>query len=211
MLCSFSSTVVWLPSGLWPIQFQVIGHPSSAGYGLHLVEWALSQIRQWLVIPTSFGPLLHQHLTGRTLLQIKGFVAELGFIFLLWQHTETCTKDTGTWVKDHAGTSCVSLCSVSHLVLSSATGLAISLWRAAYSLGNSLGCLEVSMGPLWHTTQLEVTHSWYSELHLVTREVQLGRCLPHYFEILFRSISYMHIFQQASNYIRFPYYSLNGP
>jgi hypothetical protein len=57
-------------------------------------------------------------------------------------------------------------------------GLAISLWRATYSLGNnSLGCLEIIMAPLWPETQLEVMQSWDWKLHLVTRDGQLGFCL----------------------------------
>lgn len=49
---SFSRPVVF------DFSFQVLGHPISVGYGLHLVEWAFSQIRYWLVTPTRFVPPL---------------------------------------------------------------------------------------------------------------------------------------------------------
>ena len=46
------------------------------------------------------------------------------------------------------------------------------------SLANSLCYLGIPVGPLWPTTQLEVTQVWYWRLHLVTRAVQLALGLP---------------------------------
>lgn len=42
---------VWFYLCPWAIYTLVIAHPSSVWYGLHLVEWSLSYIRHWLVIP----------------------------------------------------------------------------------------------------------------------------------------------------------------
>jgi hypothetical protein len=47
------------------------------------------------------------------------------------------------------------------------------------------------MGPLWPTRHLYVVQFQYRELHLVTKDVQLGLCLSHYFVILLRSPSYI--------------------
>ena len=38
-------------------------------------------------------------------------------------------------------------------------GLTVSLWIATDNFGNSLYCLAIK--PLWPTTRLDVTHSWY--------------------------------------------------
>lgn len=59
--------------------------------------------------------------------------------------------------------------------------LVFNLRRATYSLGLSLGCLGIPMGPLW-------SQDW--KFHLVTRDVQLGLGLPHYFAVSFRLPSY---------------------
>lgn len=48
--------------GPWALQSQISGHPGSVGYGFHFVEWALSQIRDWLVTPSRFVPSLHQYI-----------------------------------------------------------------------------------------------------------------------------------------------------
>lgn len=55
-------------------------------------------------------------------------------------------------------------------------GLPVSLWGAAYSLGNILGYLGIPIGPLWSRTQLYVTKSWYWKLHMVTRNPN-GDCV----------------------------------
>lgn len=39
--------------------------------------------------------------------------------------------------------------------------IAVSLWKTAASLGNSIGCLEVPITPLWPTNQLDGTQSEY--------------------------------------------------
>ena len=58
------------------------GHPSSVRDRSHLVEQSLSQIKHKLVIHTSLMPL--EDLVGKTLLQMKGLVADLVFMFLFW-------------------------------------------------------------------------------------------------------------------------------
>lgn len=45
--------------GPWAIYSQVLGHLRNVRYGPHLMEWALGQIRYWLVTPTVFMPPLH--------------------------------------------------------------------------------------------------------------------------------------------------------
>ena len=45
--------------------------------------------------------------------------------------------------------------------------LAVSLWRATYRLGNSLGCLRIPMGHFWPRAWVDVTQSQYWKLHLV--------------------------------------------
>ena len=90
--------------------------------------------------------------------------------------------------------------------------LSIRLWKATcvYSvcmccLGNNLGYLEIPLEPLWPTTQLDVTQSWYRKRHLVTRECQLGLCLPRFFGN-FIQITFISVYILGSfYYIRFPY------
>lgn len=43
--------------------------------------------------------------------------------------------------------------------------LAVSVWRANCCLGNSLGCLVISMIFFWLTSELDVTQSWYWNPH----------------------------------------------
>lgn len=43
---------------IWALQSQVFGHSSSVRYGIHPVEWALSQILYCLVAPTNLEPPL---------------------------------------------------------------------------------------------------------------------------------------------------------
>ena len=59
-LCPFRRTVLFgFPLGPWAIQSQVLGDPKSIGYGFHLMQWALSPIRYWLVTSMSCVPLLY--------------------------------------------------------------------------------------------------------------------------------------------------------
>jgi hypothetical protein len=58
LLWSFSRIIKYsLLLGSWNIYSQVLGHSSSIGYGFHVMVWALSQIKYWLVTSRS----LHQH------------------------------------------------------------------------------------------------------------------------------------------------------
>lgn len=86
-------------------------------------------------------------------------------------------------------------------------GLAVHVWRETYHLGNSLGCLGISMGPLWPATQLYVTQSWYWKLLLVIRDELLGLCLLHYLETSLGPPSYI---LGCFCYTRFLYHSLNA-
>lgn len=67
---------------------------------VHLAEWILSPSRHWLIIFTRFVPSLTKHnFTGRKLLQIKGFMAGLMFIFLL----VACRMSSQTKTLEHRG------------------------------------------------------------------------------------------------------------
>lgn len=78
--------------------------------------------------------------------------------------------------------------------------LTVSLWRDTHSLGNGLGCLGVSVGPLWPTIQLDVTQSQYQKLHLVVSDAQLGLCFAHYLAVEFRLLSCMYVYNTGSVY-----------
>lgn len=56
-------------------------------------------------------------------------------------------------------------------------GLAVNVCRETYSLGNSLGGLDIPFGPFGPTTQLYVIQSLYWQLCLVM-DVQLVPYLP---------------------------------
>lgn len=79
LLFFFENSSVWIyPSPIWS---QELGHSSSVWYGLHCVEWALSQ--------TNSGWLLHKLCNTSmfcrqdTILdQTKGLMAGMVFIFL---------------------------------------------------------------------------------------------------------------------------------
>lgn len=47
------------------------GHTSSVKYVSHFTEWALYQIKQWLVTPTCFCHHCHSIISGRTECQSK--------------------------------------------------------------------------------------------------------------------------------------------
>lgn len=80
-------------------------------------------------------------------------------------------------------------------------GLAVSLCRATYILGNSLSCLEVSRNSL-ASNSTNVSYSRHWKLHLMTRVVQLRLCRFHYLTILFTSLPILGSFCC----IKFPYF-----
>ena len=145
----------------------------SLRYGFHHKEWALSQIRHWLVMPKSFVPQLPQPIfadrtdcrsnalwLGGCLLLPSGNLQST-FPYQRHQHVEVkvlCRNQLAlsmwcAWCLQHPD-------------------LAVSWWRAIQSLGNSLS-LRISMGPFPPKIQLDITQSWYWQLHLVTRDGQL--------------------------------------
>lgn len=73
--------------------------------------------------------------------------------------------------------------------------LGVSLWKATYCLGNSLNRLEISMEPLWPTTQLNKKQSAYQKLCLVTRD---GKLVPHLLHHLGTSLGSIYTFQEVS-------------
>lgn len=63
LLISFSRTIAFgFLLGSWHIHFQVLCHLSTVRHGFLLAERALNRIREWLVTPTTFVPLSHQHI-----------------------------------------------------------------------------------------------------------------------------------------------------
>lgn len=84
------------------------------------------------------------------------------------------------------------------------------MWRAIYCIDNMLSYLEVSMGYLWPTSQLDVAHFQYCKFGLVARNIQLGLC-PHHPHITWRFyLDFLkHVYILGSFYcVRFPYYLL---
>lgn len=61
----------------------------------------------------------------------------------------------------------------------------------------------ILVGPLWPTTQLDATKSWYQKFCLM---ISWNACLSHYLAISFRIPLYMYIFQVYFYCIMFSYY-----
>ena len=139
----------------------VLGHPSSIEHEFHLKEWAISQSRCQLVIPTtSVPPFFFQCIFQAGQIVDQRFCGWVGVYIslLLGCRVPFYTKGIRTrGERCHAGTSSVSPCSMK------CEGV-ISLQRTSYCLGNSLGCLVISMGPFLPTTQLNVIQFWYQKL-----------------------------------------------
>lgn len=81
-----------------------------------------------------------------------------------------------------------------------------SLWRAA----DSLDCSLIPMRYLWPIMQLEINHVQYCKCHLMRSDTQMGLSLLCYLSVIFRSLSYMYIFQELA-IVLFPYEPSNGP
>ena len=153
----------------WTIQSKVLGHISSvagsAGYEFCLMEWVL---RQFMLVDYSQKlcvTIALAYLTGRTLLQTKGFV--VGLVQCCSFGSMQCPSCVG--VKLNVGTIVTSLGSMNVQVLSSAMG---SCYKFVES--NLQSWLGIPIEPLWPTIQLDGTQSPYWKLHLVTRDSQLG-------------------------------------
>lgn len=144
---------------------------------LHLLEYELNHVRYWLITPISFMPPLPQHIF-QTVHNLRSKILWLGwclyYTFSSVQSTFPHQKVQDIGVKVlrryqfnftmfNQLYSCLQKC-----------GLAVSLWRTNYSLGNSLGCLGISVLPLGLTTRLTVTQTWYCQFHLVTINSQWG-------------------------------------
>jgi hypothetical protein len=56
----------------------VLNYPSSVGYCFILLQWALGQVRYWLVSPTNSVPILPWDILRWGRVYIKGFVARFG-------------------------------------------------------------------------------------------------------------------------------------
>ena len=127
----FRAVVFGFTLGPWDTQSQALDHSCSVGYTFHLVEWALSQIRYWLVTPTKalwLGQCLcfsFDSMQSTFLYQIYqhvGMKALYRHQLKFYMFSELCRYCLQQW------------------------DIAVSLWRATYSLGNSLDCLRDSYG-----------------------------------------------------------------
>lgn len=56
----FRTEIFGFPLSQWSILSQNLAHPSSVGYVINLMEWALNPIRYWLVTSTSLVPLVSE-------------------------------------------------------------------------------------------------------------------------------------------------------
>lgn len=83
---------IWL--GSWLVWSQDLGQPSSIWYELHLIKWALTQVRYWLATPTSCctSVLWRQNAI------VDEFVAGLVLTFLLGYHEEYLPM---LWIQAH--------------------------------------------------------------------------------------------------------------
>lgn len=210
-----SSTVFLLDP--WPIQFQVLGYPSSAGYRFNFMGWALSPVSQWLLIPTSLchycTNISHRQVT--IVDQMLCSWARVYFSPLVACRVPSCTRKNQS-----VGATAVIR---QQLDFSMFNELCVGVFFSNRALPSVCGehsrilaiawvVLSSSMGSLWLRAQLDITHSWHWKFQLIVRDV-LGLCLSCYLVILFRSFSCMYIVYILRSFccIRFSYHFSNGP
>lgn len=96
---------------------------------------------------------------------IKSFARGLGFTFLFLWAAEYLPISK---ILESRGNDCICRHQLEFFMFGELIGcclqqcgLAVNLRKVAYSLGNSLGCLEIFMRPIWPKIQLDSTQSWY--------------------------------------------------
>lgn len=94
----------------------------------------------------------------------------------------------------NSSTSPNSLCCIDAVFINGACSQFLGI---ILQFDNSYDYLGICMGILWLTAHLDMTQSWYQKLRLVTKDIQLGLCLPNYLMISFRVSSYPYIFQKG--------------
>ena len=163
----------------WTSQSHVLCHPSHLRYELYLMQWALSQID--FFTPTDLCHHYSRICMHDNIVESKGFVARLVFIFLFRQPTEYLTISKALELKVEIVEQ-LDFCMFKELCRCCLQqyGLAVSLQKLTYCLGNSMGLSAIPMGPLCAITQLNVTQSRYWKLHFMARDIQLGLFIPHY-------------------------------
>lgn len=171
VICVFvCRTVVFffLTLGTWAIQSLHFGHPSNAKDRSHLVEQSLSQIRHKLVTHTSLMP--PADLVGKTLLQMKGLVADLVFMFLFWyqpKHPSVPKKGMKALCRHQLKFSTFNRWCRCVLQQQCLTFLLCTL---TYRLGKKKqGFSGIPEGPFW-ATPLDGTQTQQRQLYLVTRK-----------------------------------------
>lgn len=156
------------------------------------ISWALSKEIWWrhptslsLCVP-AFSP------SGRIPLEMEEFM--LGWSL----HLSCGSVQSPLLIKTYDGgvkvpcacTRSISPCSVScvDVMFSSETLLSVcGEWPIPFR--QSLGCLGISIGPLWSTTQLDVIQSQYGKLHLVTDEPKYFNCVNNlFYQVAFQVI-----------------------
>ena len=143
--------------GPWAIQALTLGHLNKVtigGMDLKLNQTLVGCCHSGVTVALAC-------LAGRTVLQVKGFVAGLVLCFSFGSMQSTFTKDTRLqWLKLCVGTSSTSPCSMS------CVGVAFSNGNLLYRFveSNLLSCQQPGLfgdfhGTLWPTTQLDMTQS----------------------------------------------------
>ena len=98
-----------------------------------------------------------EYFARRMPLEINGLWLHWCFFFS-FKGIHSCSQDAGTQSKGSIETLAWHLHAQYRYFLHQ-WGLSVSLWRATYSLCNSLSCLGTPMWLFWPTTQLYVTQS----------------------------------------------------
>ena len=103
-------------------------------------------------------------------------MAGLIFVSILVMYSKLCcTKDSRTLGESSAGTSLTALCLVSWVGVAFSNGALLSV-ESNLQFWQQLGLLWAPMGPLWPTTQLNITQSKYLKIQcFLNKESRKGQ------------------------------------
>lgn len=175
------------------MQSQILGHSRRDNMGpSHSMDINSNQI----LINYSYTfctTIVQAYLADQTPLQIKGFVTDLLFTFLLQQHSDIFLYQR------HQSIGVKALCRHQlDFVLDELYVCCFQQWGPVVSCGVQTTILVTTCivwggypGTLWPISHLDVAQQWSLQVNLVTRDVQLGSCLPWYLKFLFRSSSHI--------------------
>lgn len=171
---------------------------SSVAHGFHIMKWDLNPTKYRLITPTSFVPLVHQHLLQVTLVDHRVY-GWFGVTFLPWLCAEYLPVP-GTLVHRGEGLERNQLdFSVFNKLYScwlQRWGITISLEKAINSFESSLYCLGLSMGPLlannlvrWNPfLEMEVSFGGESSLVGVFSPLLFGHLGSFHIWICFKAV-----------------------